>query len=110
VDNYPKIVQRKSEEEQEGQDGYREVICLAPLLGGAKNEEKWRNPDGLEVPKKAMRATMEGVIGVDDESSIEETPNSVANQQDTWETNKQKLKERRPGMMTSKTLWRREPT
>jgi hypothetical protein len=48
-------------------------------LGGAKkNEQKLKNRDGLEVPNKSMRATMEGVIGVYDESSSEETPNSVA--------------------------------
>jgi hypothetical protein len=48
-------------------------------LGGAKkNEQKLKNRDGLEVPNKSMTATMEGVIGVDDESSSEETPKSVS--------------------------------
>ena len=46
-----------------------------------KNEEKWRNRDGLEVPiklRKVIKVKIDGVIGLQDSSSSEETPNSIA--------------------------------
>ncbi|KAM0882397.1 hypothetical protein ACQ4PT_032328 [Festuca glaucescens] len=48
-----------------------------------KDEEKWKNRDGLEVPRKAMKATMEAQLIDDDEASSDDanrspTPNSVA--------------------------------
>jgi hypothetical protein len=46
-----------------------------------KNDEKWRNRDGLKVPlklRKAIKKTVDGVIGLEVSSSSEETPNSIA--------------------------------
>jgi uncharacterized protein YnzC (UPF0291/DUF896 family) len=42
-----------------------------------KNKEKCKNRDGLEMIKKAMKATV-SAIKLEDELSSEETPNSVA--------------------------------
>ena len=56
-------------------------FALYHCWGELKNDEKWRNRDGLEVPiklRKAIKETVDGVIGVEDSSSSEETPNSVA--------------------------------
>ena len=56
-------------------------IVLYHCWSELKNEEKWRNRDGLEVPiklRKAIKETIDGVIGLEDSSSSEETPNSIA--------------------------------
>jgi hypothetical protein len=59
------------------------------------------------VEKKAMNAIAEGVTGLDDSSSSEQTPKSVAKALRPIGRNTQKLiKERTLGMLISRMLWR----